>query len=88
MCKTRLTLDTIGAKRKLACVTGAHSMCMCRSEFSSRSSRVACAFLSDDNPNEAQLTDALCFVDELEDSREGDDPSEAETTTAVTLCAG
>ena len=29
-------------------------------------------------PDEAQLADAPFYVDELEDSREGDNPSEAE----------
>ena len=39
----------------------------------------------DDDPDEAQLADAPFFVDELEDSREGDDPSEAETVDAEPL---
>ena len=39
----------------------------------------------DEDPDEAQLTDALFLVDELEDSRKGDDPSEAETIDAEPL---
>ena len=33
----------------------------------------------DEDPDEAQLADAPFFVDELEDSRDCDYPSEAET---------
>ncbi len=39
----------------------------------------------DEDPDEAQLADAPFFVDELEDSREGDNPSEAETVVAEPL---
>ena len=39
----------------------------------------------DEDPDEAQLADAPFFVDEVEDSREGDNPSEAETVAAEPL---
>ena len=39
----------------------------------------------DKDPDEAQLADAPVFVDELEDSREGDNLSEAETVVAKPL---